>query len=235
MLNIKQAGNQNKNRVQQSNIEPGTYPARLVQIIDLGLQPQRPFKGTEKPPAQEIMLTYELVDEFMKDEEGNDIEDKPRWISETLPFYGLAADKAKSTQRYNAFDPAGDYDGDFTEAVGGPINVTIVNNAVGDKVYDNVATVSAMRPRDAGACPELVNPSKVFDLDAPDLELFKALPEWIRKKIQENLNYAGSALEKLLENKAGKAPKDEKPKIDRKAKQPDNVEDVADEEQDAPY
>src|SRR3546814_6949836 len=42
------------------NYEPlpaGTYPARLVQVVDLGLQPQRPYQGQEKSPAQEIMQT----------------------------------------------------------------------------------------------------------------------------------------------------------------------------------
>ena len=231
-LNIKNVGNNSK-RVAQQNIEPGTYPARLVQLLDLGLQPQRAYKGAEKAPANEILLTYELVDEFMKDEEGNDIEDKPRWISETLPFYGLAADKAKSTQRYNAFDPSGDLDGDLTKAMGFPINVTIVNNAVGDKVYDNVATVSTMRPRDAGACPELKNPAKVFDLDAPDLELFKSLPEWIRTKIESNLNYEGSILQKLLAGKDAKAPKEAPKKVADKAKQEVAVDEDVD--QDAPY
>lgn len=197
-LNIKTAGNQNNNRIAQENIEPGVYPARLVQIIDLGLQAQRPFQGKDKPPAQEIMLTYELVDEFMKDENGEPLENKPRWVSETLPFYGLHADKAKSTQRYLALDPKGDYDGDFTKAIESPCNVTIVNNAGKDgKVYDNVAHIAAMRPKDAVACPELVNPSKVFDCDNPDMDVFNKLPEWIQKKIKENLNYEGSALQKL--------------------------------------
>lgn len=199
-LNLKNIGGNKTagNRVPQANIEPGTYPARLVQIIDCGLQPQRAYQGKEKPPAIEIMLTYELVDTFMLDEAGNELPDKPRWISETLPFYGLFADKAKSTQRYNAIDPTGEFDGDFTKAIGQPINVTIVNNAVGDKVYDNIATISAMRPRDADKCPELVNPSKLLDLDAPDMEVFNALPEWLRDKIKGNLNFKGSALEQAL-------------------------------------
>lgn len=214
-LNAKKVGGGNQgNKVAQKNIEPGTYPARLVQIIDLGLQSQKPFQGKDKPPAQEIMLTYELVDTFMLDEEGNEIQDKPRLISETLPFYGLYADKAKSTQRYNALDPQGDYDGDFAKAIGQPVNVTIVNNAVGEKVYDNVATISTMRPRDAANCPELVNPAKLFDLDGPDLEIFNALPEWLRDKIKGNLNYKGSPLEQLLSG-GGDRPrsaKAEKPK-----------------------
>jgi hypothetical protein len=212
-LNAKKVGGGNGgNKVPQANIEPGTYPARLVQIIDLGLQAQRPYQGKDKPPAQEIMLTYELVDTFMLDEDGKELEDKPRWISETLPFYGLYADKAKSTQRYNALDPEGAYDGDFSKAIGQPVNVTIVNNAVGDKVYDNVATISAMRSRDADKCPELVNPSKLFDLDDPDMEVFNSLPEWLRDKIKGNLNYQGSP----LQGKAGNAPAPAK-KAEKKA------------------
>jgi hypothetical protein len=223
-LNAKNIKGNNAERVEQPNIEPGTYPARLVQIIDLGLQAQRPYKGQDKPPVQEIMLTYELVDTFMVDKDGNDVEDKPRWISETLPFYGLYADKAKSTQRYNAFDPNGDFGGDFSKAIEQPVNVTIVNNAgQNGKIYDNVATISTMRQRDADKCPELVNPSKVFDLDAPDMEVFNSLPQWIQDKIKENLNYEGSALQKLAGAGGEKKPA-AKPDVE---KQPKNVRNVA--------
>jgi hypothetical protein len=194
-LNIKKIGKQGPNRVEQSVIEADVYRARLVQIIDLGLQAQRPFQGKDKPPAAELMLTYELVDEFMKDEEGNDVEDKPRWVSETLPFYGLFADKAKSTQRYNVFDPKGDWDGDFTQALGMAINLTIVNNAKGDKVYTNVGNVAAMSEKKVAVCPDLCNPTTAFDLDDPDMAVFEKLPEWIQKKIVENLNFKGSVLE----------------------------------------
>lgn len=237
-LNIKAVGNQNKNRIEQDNIQPGVYPARLVQIIDLGLQSQRPYLGKEKPPAQEIMLTYELVDEFMKDENGEDVPNKPRWVSETLPFYGLAADKAKSTQRYNALDPNGDYDGDFTKAIESPCNVTIVNNAGKDgKVYDNVAVISAMRPRDAAQCPQLVNPSKVFDCDNPDMEVFNKLPEWIQKKIKENLNYEGSALQKLAGSGGTKKPEAKKDvsKVTSEVRNMDEDIPARAEDDDAPY
>jgi hypothetical protein len=229
-LNAKKIGNGGGNRTPQANIEPGTYPARLVQIIDLGLQAQRPYQGKDKPPAQEIMLTYELVDTFMVDEKGEELTDKPRWISETLPFYGLYADKAKSTQRYNALDPSGEFDGDFAKAIGQPINVTIVNNAVGDKVYDNIATISAMRPRDADKCPELVNPSKLLDLDAPDLDVFNALPEWLREKIKGNLNYKGSPLEQLLGGGG------DRPRSAKAAAKPAKAEEpAAEQDEDAPY
>lgn len=191
-------GGNGGNRVEQPIIDADVYPARLVQIIDLGLQAQREFQGKAKPPAQEIMLTYELVDVFMVDEEGNELEDKPRWISETLPFYGLFADKAKSTQRYKAFDPNEDWEGDFSQAIGMPCNVTIVNNVKGDKTYTNVANVAPMSAKKAANLTGLKNDPKVFDLDAPDMEVFSSLPQWIQDKIKSNLNFKGSALEKAL-------------------------------------
>lgn len=208
----------------QENLEPGTYPGRLVHIIDFGLQPQKPYQGKPKPPANEIGLTYELVDEFMRDEDGKEMLDKPRWISETLPFYGLFADKAKSTQRYHAFDPSEDWDGDFAQAIGMPCNVTVVNNTVGEKTFDNVATISAMRPRDAEKCAPLVNDPKVFDLDNPDMAVFAKFPKWIQDKLKANLNFHGSPLEKLL----GAQPKD-KPAEDKPAKA------KAEEDDDVPY
>lgn len=211
-------GTGGKNFAPQANIEPGTYPARLVQIIDFGLQPQRPYQGKDKPPAQEIGLTYELVDEFMKDEDGNDIEDKPRWISETLPFHGLFADKAKSTQRYKVFDPTEDWGGDFSKASGMPCNVTVVNNAVGEKIYDKIGALTAMRPKDAEKCPALKSPAKVFDIDNPDMEIFNGFPKWIQDKLKANLNYAGSKLEKL----AGAPVKKEEKKAEPEKQDEDN-------------
>lgn len=200
-------GNKKESKFKMDPLDPGVYPTRLVQLIDLGLQPQRPYQGQDKPPAQEIMMTYEFVDEFLKDEEGNDVEDKPRWYSETLPFYGLEADRAKSTQRYNALDPTGEFGGDFVKCLGVPVNVTLVHNQNGEKLYVNIANIAAMRPRDAAKCPPLVNDPKYFDLDDPDINIFGSLPEWIQDKIKNNLNYKGSKLEALL---SGQPAKEEK-------------------------
>ena len=54
----------------QDAIDAGTYPARVVSILDLGLQPQRPYQGQDKPPKHEIRATYELVDEFCVGDDG---------------------------------------------------------------------------------------------------------------------------------------------------------------------
>lgn len=189
----------NSSGPKQPNIEPGTYPARPVQLIDYGLQPQRPYKGEEKQPAYEIGITYELLDEFMLDEEGNEIEDKPRWISETMPLHNLKAERAKSTQRYMALDPEETFEGDFTKLIGIPCNVTIVNNkATNGNVYDNVAGITAMRPKDAKSAPQLVNEPRVLSLDSDNTELFLSLPEWIQDKIKSGLEWETTNLYKAL-------------------------------------
>lgn len=208
----------NKTGAAQAPIEPGTYPVRVAQIIDLGLQKQRPYQGQEKPPAYEIMLTYELLDEFMVDEDGNEDEDKPRWLSETLPLRSLKAEKAKSTQRYYALDPSEEFDGDFTQLIGVAANASIVQNAGkgknAGKVYNNIASLSPMRAKDAAKAPELKNDSKVFDLDSPDLDIFEKLPDWIQEKIKENLEYEGSKLQKALEGAPAEAEEELEEDID---------------------
>jgi hypothetical protein len=207
-------------------LEPGAYPCRLVQVILLGTQKQRPYQGQDKPPAMEIMLTYEFLDEFLKDEDGNDIEDKPRWLSETLPFHNLEIERAKSTQRYIALDPDIQHDGDWAALIGKPCMVNVINReGVGKnkgKVYENISNVSAMRPKEAAKAPELVNPPKVFDFYNPDMEVFAALPQWIQDKMKEAVDFDGSALDEALDKEAVDPPakKEEKKKV----KAPENPE-----------
>lgn len=180
-------------------MEPGTYPARLVQVVDCGLQAQRPYQGQDKPPANEISLTYEFVDEFQKDDDGEDKLDKPRWLTETMGFYNLENDRANSTKRYKALDPNLEHDGDFTALLDTPVHVTVVHNPGKGKnahrIYENVAGVSLMRSKDAELCPALVNEARAFDLDAPDLGVFQGLPNWMQEKIKGNLEFKGSLLE----------------------------------------
>lgn len=193
-------------------LDPGTYPGRLVQVVDLGLQ-QQEYKGEKKDPRQMMMLTYELADEFMTDEDGQEQPDKPRWVSETMPLHNIEVERAKSTKRIIAMDPQGKAEGDFTKLIGTPVSVTLTQNpGKGDKVYVNVASVSAMRPKDAEKLNPMVHRGRVFLVDEPDMEVFNQLPPWTREKITKNLEFAGSVLEKAMEGMKDKSPvKEETP------------------------
>ncbi len=200
MLNANEVGGGVK--MQKELLEAGVYPGRLVQVIDLGMQEQRDWQGEKKGPKYELMVTYEFSDEFMKDEDGKDLLDKPRWLSETFPFFNLTQEKATSTKRYRALDPNEAKKGDWGELLSTPVNITVIVNAGKGKnlgkFYENIAGISPMRAKDVEKLPALVNPTKVFDLGNPDLDVFKALPEWIRDKIKGNLEFAASPLSVLL-------------------------------------
>ncbi len=215
MLNAKKLPRNNVDR--PDPLDEGTYPVRLVQVISLGLQKQRPFMGEEKLPAYELWLTYECLDEFMKDEDGDDDTTKPRWLSERIPFYSLDSDRAKSTKRYLALDPQIEFDGDWTKLVGAPAMMTIVAkpSKKDEKViYNNITNLAPMRDKDAARAPGLVNDPVVFDLEEPDLDVFDKLPEFLQTIIRENLEYAGSTLEAALKarskSKGGDTKKAEK-------------------------
>ena len=211
-LNAKKApkAGGNKDIVEQEVLDPGSYPARVVSIIDLGLQPQRPYQGQEKPPKQEIKITYELLDEFCLDKDGEEMEDKPRWVSEDIPFNNLDVDLAKSTKRYNALDPEGALEGDFTKLLGLPclvtLNVTEGKGKNSGRKFNNVTVIAQMRAKDAKKAPELVNDAKFFSCSEPDLDVFRSLPEFQQNKIKDNLEYNGSVLQKLLSPSEGEVP-----------------------------
>lgn len=217
------------NGPKQKPIDAGTYPGRLVQVLDMGIQAQQEYQGKPKPPVQEIMLTYEFLDEFCVDENGEELSDKPRWLSEVIPLHNLKADKAKSTQRYYALDPKEEKEGDFTLLTDTPCNIVVTQKPKGDRVYNNISGVSTMRPKEAANAPSLVNPPKVFVLDNPDMEVFLSLPEWVQDKIKANLEFEGSLLQSLLSG--GKVADKAAPKKEEE-ESPEEEENVGEETND---
>ena len=198
----------------QEPLESGNYLARVVQVIDLGLQAQNPYKGQEKPPVNMLNVTYELVSEFCLDEDGNELKDKPRWVSETLPLYPLTNDKAKCTKRIQGIDPSNDLEGDWSQTLGKSCTVTIVQNVsrTNGKVYANVGNVTpAMKGIEV---PFLVNATKVFDLDDPDMDVFSSLPDWLQGKIKDNLEYKGSKLHAYSSGESPDSPTETETEFD---------------------
>lgn len=227
--NIPAGGNYTK----QAELDIGNYPARLVQILDMGSRPKEEWDEASKsykPTGKvlpHIMLSYELGTEFMKDAEGNDVEDKPRWISEEMPLYALNSDKATSTKRYNIFDPRHVDGGDWVLQAGKACTLTIVHTVKGKAKIGGVTP-----PMKGMLVPDLKNPVKIFDLDAPDMEIFGSLPQWVQDKIKANINFVGSKLDVALGGQA--APK-EQPPVAKQAPQPAPAAVNNDNEEDEPW
>lgn len=202
----------------QPALEAGGYPGRLVQVIDLGLQPQE-YQGEEKAPKYEIMTTYELADEFCITEEGEVQEDRPRWISESFTLNPLNSERAKSTQRYLVLDPNQEHEGDWGELLGTPVLINVVQNLgkgknVG-KIFNKISGIAALRAKDAAKVADLVRQPAVFTQDDPDLEVFESLPQFIQDKIKSNLEFEGSNLQKLLSASKAEGKPDAKPEVEK--------------------
>lgn len=216
-------------------LEPGAYPARVVSIMNIGLQKQNAYQGKEKPPKHELSVTYELLDEFLKDEDGQDDLEKPRWVSETFPLHGLSSENAKSTLRYLALDPNNENDGDWSQLIGFPCIVNLVQSvSKKDKtrIYNNVDGVHRMRDKDAKNAPELVHDPVLFDLYNPDVKVFLALPTFLQNKIKESLDFEGSKLQEMLEDLSESETKPEKKENKPRKEQKKAVVDDEDEKDD---
>ena len=205
---IKQA--KSKGFVEQPLLEVAVYPARVVQMIDLGLQDGGEWKGEKKSPVNKIHVTYELVDSFLVDADGAEVEDKPRWVSEELKIFSPDVDKANCNKRYQAIDPDLVHDYNWAEVITNPCNVMIIHKESKGKTYANVGTITPYIVSKRN--PELVplqNEAKVFDLAEPDMDVFESLPQWIKDKIVANLEFKGSPLDKALNGSAPKVKAEE--------------------------
>lgn len=228
--NIKMPKKESKFKPAEA-LDAASYPARVVRVLDLGLQAQKPYQGQEKPNVHMVDITYELTTEFLFDANGEEDPTKPRWISEQLPFYSLEVERAKSTQRYNAIDPKGVAGGDFTQLTGMPCVVTLnqYKTKTGGDIRNGVSMVTPIMK--GVVLPDLVNEPKTFILDDPDLEVLGSLPQWLQDKIKGNLEFKGSTLEEALTNPPAKVEKKEEPKEEKKEKPVDKGPDPAPEDQ----
>jgi len=169
-------------------IEPDTYEARLVQIIDLGVQTQIDYQTKEPKPSQNrAILTFEFPTERIEVKG----EDRPRWYSRE---YTLSShEKAGIMKVVAALDPKWDVDKPLSDLLGKPCQVCIEHTSGGKPKITNIVKVG--KSMKVG---ELENPATFFDFDDPNIDLFKTFPQWIQEKIKEAENYSGSTLETKL-------------------------------------
>ena len=198
-LNARKIKSKSSKFIEQPLLAADNYPARVAQIIDLGLQDGGEWKGDKKPPVNKVYITYELVDAFMLDKDGNEVEDKPLWKSEDLNLLSPNMDMAKCNKRYKAIDPEEVFDYDWSQLLGQPCSVLTIHKESKGKTYCNVGNVmpyvvSKRNPE----LPELQNEGRMFTLDEPDMEVFATLPEWLQERIKSNLEFKGSPLDIAL-------------------------------------
>ena len=183
-------------------MEDGTYGARIVSVIDLGIQHAKDWKTqkhqyhvldedgkwakngndflfttepTEAPDLKpQVMITFEFPTERI---EIND-ETKPRWMGKE---YTLSAnEKAGLVKLIAAVKPGTTKLGELINA---PCFVSIGST---DKGKAKITGVSA--PMKGVVVDDLENPTTVFSLSDPKVEEWDKIPEFLKKKIKEAVN-----------------------------------------------
>ena len=166
-------------------LEDGNHLARIVSVIDMGLQAQTDWQTKEATdPKKIVMITFETPNETItiKDKEGNE-EDKPRWISKdyTLSFHEMAALR----KLVDALNPE-------LESLDELLNTPCMIN-IGSTVSNNAKIVGVSKPMKGMEVPELYGDAFQFDFSHPNMELFNGLLKWQQEKIKEALDYNGFA------------------------------------------
>ena len=178
-----------KKRVDYGRVEDGTYPARVVRIIDFGLQYATDFK----------------TGEVKKYDDGNDVIQHKVWIDFELPTETIDIDGVKKPRWYGkeytvsshekaaiqALLKAADPDGKATMKgknvvglLGLPVMLTIGSTSTGKaKVAGITRLIKGM------SVDPLANPTLFFDLDEATYKDFELLPEWMQKRIKDGVDF----------------------------------------------
>lgn len=168
-------------------VPAGNHVAICNAVVDLGLQPG---SGMYPDPKHQVYLRWELPTERIKyQRDGKEIEG-PMSIGRT--FTASMSEKANLRKLIESWfgkkfpndESAADFD--CSKLLGRACLLNVTHTEKGQKTYANVANATPI-PKGMTAEYPQHNASLMFSLDAPEQHVYDALPEWLRKKIDERL------------------------------------------------
>lgn len=177
----------NAARPKAERIPEGTYPARLISIVDLGIQPQTDWQtGEATDPKARVLFTWELPTETLEitDDDGN-VSFKARRISKEYTLSNF--DQSNLMKLIKALS-AGEKLTSLTQMLGYACMVNI-----GSTVNGNAKVTTVMKAPDSMPVDDPSEEPMHFDFDNPDENLFLQQANWIKEKIKEAENYTGFA------------------------------------------
>lgn len=176
-------------------IEPGTYPARVSGVLDLGTAKTKWFKTdmkTKKPildkdgnkipvVRREFNINFEIYD-------GDRVAYSSKTVGFTLGpkgFYGkLLTALGKHPEKGEEVTASGT----AKSIIGEACMVNVINNTGDNGVtYSNVDSVVA--PMKGFPIPELKNKGKDLFFDAFAQDIFDALPQFLKERIEISKEY----------------------------------------------
>lgn len=164
-------------------IPAGTYPARCVGLVDLGVQ----YNERYNKEQAKVRIVWELPTETI-DRNG---EKEPRWISK--PYTASLHEKAElrkdlESWRGKTFDTGELKEFDLKSVLDEPCMLSITHRV--SQTGNVFALVSAVsQPMRGLDVPVLKNQPFLFDFDFPEEQLLSALnglPKWMQEEVQKS-------------------------------------------------
>jgi hypothetical protein len=189
-------------------LDAGVYPARILSIVDLATQPGSP---QYPDPKRKLEFRMECLDEFMVDDAGEPIADKPRTFNYEVSYNedGYMHEKS-SIYKLLAAIPNG-FTLSLADMLGAPVSLMLTkyvkkSGKNAGKDDNKIVSVLPMKAKDIPNAAPLVGKPLFFDFSEPDVEtfnkLFKGNQYAAQDRIKASTDYPGSLLAQLL----GEAP-----------------------------
>jgi len=153
----------------------GAHAARCCRIVDLGTQTTT-FQGEHKQ-QRKILVSWELPDELMAD--GRPYSIHKRYTNSLHEKAALRRDLEAWLGR--PLTAAELLKFDLAALIGKPCLLNVVHDTNPRGTFANVGSLMPL-PKNM-TCPEPVNEPVIFDIDAPDLEVFASLSERLQAQI----------------------------------------------------
>lgn len=169
----------------------GSHRAVCVGVVDLGHQTSN-FSG-EVSVKQQVLLTWELVDELMED-------GRPFTLSKffTLSLHEKAGlRKFLNGWRGVPFTEAELKGWDVRNILGKPCLLSVSHTTKGDRTYANIEAAAKL-PKGMAAPAETHNEPRYYDIDSHAIPA--DMPKWIAAKIRESEEYKSVAFDDQAED-----------------------------------
>jgi len=196
-LNAKRNNNSSSKKIDLPEIKKGTYTGRVACVVDIGVQPQKDWQTGEDKPAREELI---FIFEFSKLRMDVDGESKPRWLTKSFKIVdkyqpdGSYNEWYEKSGLYKQVDPILPDEDDYSSAIGVPIMCQVGHTKSGNPKVITVTPTPEELP-----VPELENDPVVFDFYDPDIDAYNKLPNWLKTKCKEAVDYEESTLKALLD------------------------------------
>ncbi len=168
-------------------VEAGTYPARCYSMVHIGTCKEN-ILGQEKW-LNKVRITWELPTETKEFKPGDG--EKPYSVSKE---FTLSMNEKANLRKFlegwrgKGFTEAEAKKFDITALLGKPCMLSVIHKTSKQgRLYADISSVSAM-PK-GFECPAQINPSFEFSYDEFDEEKFNTLPDFLKDKMRQSVEY----------------------------------------------